>query len=71
MWRTVIVITILLIVFLFVAVNMHQTRVNFPFTKGFEIRTVFLLVLSFFVGFATAYFVRFTKDSKNRRNEKQ
>jgi len=67
MWRAVIVITIFLIVLLFVTQNMHTTKVNFPFTKGVEVSTVFLVILSFFLGFATSYFVRFTKDFKNRK----
>jgi uncharacterized integral membrane protein len=67
MWRTIIIIIVVLIVFLFVAVNMHTTQINLPFGKGFEIRTVFLLTLSFFVGYGTAYLVSFLKNSKNRR----
>jgi len=67
MWRVATVVIILLIVFLFMAMNMHQTQINFPFTKGFEIRTVFLLILSFCFGYATAYFVGLTKNSRNRR----
>jgi len=70
MWRVAIVVTIFLIVFLFMAMNMHQTRVNFPFTKGVEIRTVFLLILSFCFGYGTAYFVGLAKNSKNRRKGK-
>ena len=67
MWRAIIVITIFLVVLLFVVVNMHSTKVNFPFTKGFEISTVFLLMLSFLLGFAAAYFLRLAKDLKNRK----
>ena len=67
MWRTIIVIIVVLIIFLFVAVNMHTTQINLPFGKGFEIRTVFLLTLSFFVGYGTAHFVGFVKNSKDRR----
>lgn len=66
MWRAATVITILLIVLLFAALNMHPTQVNFPFTKGFEIRTVFLLILSFFLGYAVAYFVGLVRNLKNR-----
>lgn len=69
MWRVAIIVIILLIVFLFMAMNMHQTQINFPFTKGFEIRTVFLLILSFCFGYGTAYFVELAKNSKNRRKE--
>ena len=64
MWRTIIIIAVVLIIFLFVAVNMHTTQVNLPFGKGFEIRTVFLLVLSFLLGYGIAYFVGIIK---NRR----
>ena len=67
MWRTIIIIAVVLIIFLFVAVNMHTTQINLPFGKGFEIRTVFLLTLSFFVGYGTAYLVGFVKNSKNRK----
>jgi len=67
MWRTILVIAVVLIIFLFIVGNMHTTQVNLPFGKGFEIRTVFLLVLSFLVGYGTAYFVGIIKNSKNRR----
>jgi len=67
MWRTILVIAVVLIIFLFVAGNMHTTQVNLPFGRGFEIRTVFLLALSFLLGYGTAYLVWFIKNSKNRR----
>jgi len=67
MLRTIIVIIVVLIIFLFVGGNMHTTRVNLPFTDGFEIRTVFLLALSFIVGYGTAYLVSFVKNSKNNK----
>ena len=67
MWRTVIIIAVVLIIFLFISVNMHTTQINLPFGKGFEIRTVFLLVLSFLLGYGIAYFVGIIKNSKNRR----
>jgi uncharacterized integral membrane protein len=67
MWRTVLIIAVVLIIFLFISVNMHTTQVNLPFGKGFEIRTVLLLVLSFLLGYGTAYFVGIIKNSKNRR----
>jgi len=66
MWRTIIIIAVVVIVFLFVAGNMHSTQVNLPFGNGFEIRTVFLLILSFLFGYGTAYLVGFAKNSKNR-----
>lgn len=67
MWRTIIIIAVVLIIFLFIAANMHTTQINLPFGKGFEMRTVFLLVLSFLLGYGTAYFVGIIKNSKNRR----
>ena len=67
MWRMILVIIIVLLIFLFVGGNMHTTRVNLPFTDGFEIRTVFLLALSFIVGYGTASLVGFVKNSKNNK----
>ena len=67
MWRTIIIIIIALIILLFVGGNMHTTRVNLPFTDGFEIRTVFLLALSFILGYGTAYLIGLVKNSKNNR----
>ena len=67
MWRVAIIITILLIVLLFVAPNMHSTELHVPFTKGFEIRTAFLLIVSFLLGYAAAYFVGLAKNVKNRK----
>jgi uncharacterized integral membrane protein len=64
MWRTILVIAVVLIIFLFIAGNMHTTQVNLPFGRHFEIRTIFLLVLSFLLGYGTAYFVGIIK---NRR----
>jgi uncharacterized integral membrane protein len=67
MWRTIVIIIVVLIIFLFIGGNMHTTRVNLPFTDGFEIRTVFLLALSFIVGYGTASLVGFIKNSKNNK----
>ena len=67
MWRTILIIIVVLGIFLFVGGNMHTTRVNLPFTDGFEIRTVFLLALSFILGYGTAYLVGIVKNSKNNR----
>ena len=66
MWRPIVVIVIIVIILIFAAQNMHSTQVNFPFTKGFQIRTVFLLILSFILGYAMCYFVGLAKDLKNR-----
>jgi uncharacterized integral membrane protein len=67
MWRTIIVIIVVLVIILFVGGNMHTTRVNLPFANGFEIRTILLLFISFFLGYGTAYLVGFVKNSKNNR----
>jgi len=67
MWRTILLIVVLLVVFLFVGSNMHATRINLPFTKGWEISTAFLLFLSFLVGYGTAYLVGMVRNLKNRR----
>ena len=67
MWRTIIVIIVVLVILLFVGGNMHTTQINVPFMKGFETRTIFLLILSFLIGYGSAYLVGFVKNSKNRR----
>ena len=64
MWRTALIIIVLLLLLIFGAVNMHQTRVNVPFTGGFEVRTVLLLVVSFFLGYAVAYFVELARGKR-------
>ncbi|GAG20069.1 unnamed protein product [marine sediment metagenome] len=64
MWRTGIIIAVLLTLLIFAALNMHQTRVNVPFTQGYEIRTVFLLIVSFALGYAVAYFVELTRHKR-------
>jgi uncharacterized integral membrane protein len=64
MLRTILIVAVVLIIFLFIVANMHTTQINLPFGKGFEIRTVFLLVLSFLLGYGIAYFVGIIK---NRR----
>ena len=69
MWRVAIVIAVLLMLVLFVALNMHSVQVNMPFTKGFEIRMVFLVVVSFALGYGAARLVRLAKDLKNPRRE--
>ena len=69
MWRAAIVIAVLLAALLFVGLNMHATQINVPFTKGFEIRTVFLVIASFALGYGAAHLVRLAKDLKNPRRE--
>ena len=67
MWRTIIVVIVVLVIILFIGGNMHTTRVNLPFTNGFETRTVLLLFVSFILGYGTAYLIGFVKNSKNNR----
>ena len=54
MWRTACIIGVVLVVLVLSAQNMHRTRVNFPFTQGFEVSTAFLLALCFGLGYAAA-----------------
>ena len=67
MWQVVVIGIIFFLIIIFGAQNMHQTRINFPFIGGAEIRTIFLLNLCFFLGFATASFVWFIKQLKSRK----
>ena len=67
MLRTIIIIVVVLAVFLFVGGNMHTTRVNLPFTDGFETKTIFILALTFLLGYGTAYLVGLVKNSKKIR----
>ena len=69
MWRAIVIVGISLLIILFASLNMHATRLNVPFTKGFEIRTVFLLLLCFFLGYASAFFVGLAKVVKNRKRQ--
>ena len=67
MWHVAVIVVLLLIAFLFVGLNMHTTQINFPFTKGYEMRTVFLLAVSFFLGYGTACLVGLARNLKSRR----
>ena len=69
MWRALLIVGICLVILLFASLNMHSTQINFPFSKGFEMRTVFLLTLCFVVGYGAAYFVGLAKDLKKRSSE--
>ncbi len=69
MWQSVLLIIILVIIVLFGFQNMHQTRVNFPFAGTFEIRTVFLLLLCFFLGYVTASFVWLARQLGNKEKK--
>ena len=70
MWRAALIIGIVLAVFVLSAQNMHRTRVNLPFTQGFEIATVFLLVLCFALGYGTARLTALVRDSRKRKRER-
>jgi len=48
---------------------MHSTQVNFPFTSGIQVRMVFLLILCFILGYATAHFVELGKNFRKRDKE--
>ena len=69
MWRTAIVIAVLLAFVLFMAMNMHSVQVNVPFGKGFEVRIVFLVILSFVLGYAAAILIRMAKGFQNSKKE--
>ena len=66
MWRAVTIIAVVLIVLVFTASNMHPTRVDFPFTRGFETRTAFVSILCFTLGYAISSLVAFVRRVKNR-----
>ena len=69
MWQAVAIIIIFVLLILFGAQNMHQTRINFPLAGAFEIRTVFLLLLCFFLGYAASSFIWLTKRLRGRKRE--
>lgn len=64
MWRKVIIIIVVLAAIILAALNMHTTKVNIPFTKGYEIKTVFLLITTFFLGYGVAYFVELSRHKR-------
>ena len=70
MWQAVVLLGMFLFVTLFSVQNMHQTRINFPLAGGFEITTMFLLILCFFLGFAAASILWLTKQIKRRKDAK-
>jgi len=69
MIQTIATILIFLFVILFSIRNMHQAQVNLPLAGNFEIRTIFLLLLCFFLGFATATFLWLGKKIKDRKSK--
>ena len=70
MWHSAMLIIVLVLAIIFGAQNMHQTRVNFPFAGTFEIRTVFLLILCFFLGYVAASLIWLTKQVRKNKEEK-
>ena len=64
MWRKILIITVVLAVLVLAALNMHTTKVNLPFTQGYEIKTVFLVIASFFLGYGVAYFVELSRSKR-------
>ncbi len=54
MSQVVLVLVIILLVSLFGLQNMQHTRVNFPLAGGSDVPTIFLLIVSFFIGYAVA-----------------
>jgi len=64
MWRKAIIIILVLAVVILAALNMHPTKVNVPFTQGYEVKTVFLLIASFVLGYGVAYFVELTRHKR-------
>lgn len=70
MWRAALIIGIVLAVLMLSAQNMQRARINFPFTQGLEIATVFLLVLCFALGYAAARLTALVKDWGKRKRER-
>lgn len=70
MWRAALIIGIVLAVLVLSAQNMQRARVNFPFTEGLEIPTVFLLVLWFALGYATARLTGLVRGIRKRKGER-
>jgi len=69
MWQAILTAIVLMVIILFGARNMHQTRINFPLAGGVDIQTVFLLIVAYFLGFTSASFFWIMKQLKNRRNK--
>jgi uncharacterized integral membrane protein len=68
-WQSVLLILIFVALILFGLQNMHQTRVNFPLVGTFEIRTVFLLIVCFFLGYMSASFMWIAKQLKGHEKK--
>jgi len=66
MWRKILLITGVLVLLVLAALNMHPTKVNVPFTEGYEVRTIFLLIVSFFLGYGVAYFIELGRHRRER-----
>jgi len=54
---------------MFISQNMHSVQVNFPFTQGFEIRMVFLMIVWFAMGYGAAHLVKLVRNLKNREKQ--
>lgn len=65
MWQSILLIIIFIVFILFGIQNMHQTRVNFPLAGTFEIRTIFLLIACFFLGYMAASFIWIARQLKS------
>ena len=66
MWRKILIITGVLGILILAALNMHTTKVNVPFTQGYEIRTILLLIVSFFLGYGVAHFIELSRHRRER-----
>ena len=69
MWQAIATLVILLVIILFGSRNMHETRINFPLAGGVSIHTVFLLIVCYFLGFASASFIWIAKLLKDRKKK--
>ena len=69
MIQAIIIMMVLFLITVFGLGNMHQTRVNLPLAGGYEVNTIFLLILCFFLGYAAAvltWCVQRIKDKKTK-----
>lgn len=57
MSQLVVALVVICIFSLFGVQNMQHTRVNYPLLGGTEVPTFFLLIVSFFLGYAVATIV--------------
>ncbi|MBF0252741.1 MAG: hypothetical protein HQL29_02900 [Candidatus Omnitrophica bacterium] len=71
MIQAILIMIAILLVIMFGLGNMHQTRVNLPLTGTFEVTTMFLLLLCFFLGYAAAVLTWCLKKIKDKKNNKR